>query len=132
MAHAGKGLLQEIERLFGAQHANCPDDKRRAGHNQLRLAHGRRIKLSRVYAVVTKLNTFGLDVLVLDVQSYRREDNSLEHEVQSVVEVFVVDGANWQQRGPMVGGTFTPVRDQLGYPPFGEPYDPVAIAKKGL
>jgi NAD(P)-dependent dehydrogenase (short-subunit alcohol dehydrogenase family) len=32
----------------------------------------------------------------------------------------VVDGANWQQRGPSVGGTFTPVRDQMGYPPFGE------------
>jgi NAD(P)-dependent dehydrogenase (short-subunit alcohol dehydrogenase family) len=47
-------------------------------------------------------------------------------------EIFVVDGANWQQRGPMVGGTFTPVRDQLGFPPFGEPYDPVAIAKGKL
>jgi len=46
--------------------------------------------------------------------------------------VLVVDGANWQQRGPMVGGTFTPVRDQLGYPPFGASYDPVAIAKKAL
>ena len=34
--------------------------------------------------------------------------------------------------GPMVGGTFTPVRDQLGYPPFGEAYDPVGIAKKNL
>jgi NAD(P)-dependent dehydrogenase (short-subunit alcohol dehydrogenase family) len=44
----------------------------------------------------------------------------------------VVDGANWQQRGPNVGGTFTPVRDQMGYPPFGETYDPVAIARKGL
>jgi hypothetical protein len=43
-----------------------------------------------------------------------------------------VDGANWQQRGPTVGGTFTPVRDQLGYPPFGTPYDPVKIAKKSL
>jgi hypothetical protein len=31
-----------------------------------------------------------------------------------------------------VGGTFTPVRDQLGYPPFGTPYDPVQIAKKSL
>jgi NAD(P)-dependent dehydrogenase (short-subunit alcohol dehydrogenase family) len=47
-------------------------------------------------------------------------------------EIFVVDGANWQQRGPMVAGTFTPVRDQMGFPPFGEPYDPVAIAKKML
>lgn len=47
-------------------------------------------------------------------------------------EVFVVDGANWQQRGPTVGGTFTPVRDQLGYPAFGTPYDPIAIAKKAL
>jgi NAD(P)-dependent dehydrogenase (short-subunit alcohol dehydrogenase family) len=44
----------------------------------------------------------------------------------------VVDGANWQQRGPNVGGTFTPVRDQLGYPPFGEKYDPQAIARKNL
>jgi len=44
----------------------------------------------------------------------------------------VVDGAHWQQRGPMVGGTFTPVRDQLGYPPFGEPYDPIEIAKRRL
>ena len=32
----------------------------------------------------------------------------------------VVDGANWQQRGPSAGGTFTPVRDQMGYLPFGE------------
>jgi NAD(P)-dependent dehydrogenase (short-subunit alcohol dehydrogenase family) len=47
-------------------------------------------------------------------------------------EIFVVDGANWQQRGPMVGGTFTPVREQMGYPPFGEPYDPVKIAMKKL
>ena len=46
--------------------------------------------------------------------------------------ILVVDGANWQQRGPTVGGTFTPVRDQLGYPPFGTPYDPVKIAKKSL
>jgi NAD(P)-dependent dehydrogenase (short-subunit alcohol dehydrogenase family) len=46
--------------------------------------------------------------------------------------ILVVDGANWQQRGPTVGGTFTPVRDQLGYPPFGTPYDPVQIAKKSL
>jgi NAD(P)-dependent dehydrogenase (short-subunit alcohol dehydrogenase family) len=46
--------------------------------------------------------------------------------------VLVVDGANWQQRGPMVGGTFTPVREQMGFPPFGESYDPVAIAKKNL
>jgi NAD(P)-dependent dehydrogenase (short-subunit alcohol dehydrogenase family) len=44
----------------------------------------------------------------------------------------VVDGANWQQRGPNVGGTFTPVRDQLGYPPFGEDFDPIAIARKSL
>ncbi len=44
----------------------------------------------------------------------------------------VVDGANWQQRGPTVGGTFTPVRDQMGYPPFGEDYDPIAIARGGL
>jgi NAD(P)-dependent dehydrogenase (short-subunit alcohol dehydrogenase family) len=44
----------------------------------------------------------------------------------------VVDGANWQQRGPNVGGTFVPVRDQLGLPAFGEDYDPIAIAKKKL
>lgn len=41
----------------------------------------------------------------------------------------VVDGANWQQRGPTTGGTFTPVREQMGYPPFGEPYDPIEIAR---
>jgi NAD(P)-dependent dehydrogenase (short-subunit alcohol dehydrogenase family) len=46
--------------------------------------------------------------------------------------VLVVDGAHWQQRGPTVGGTFTPVRDQMGYPPFGESYDPIAIAKKNI
>lgn len=44
----------------------------------------------------------------------------------------VVDGANWQQRGPNVGGTFTPVRDQLGLPAYGEDYDPVALAAKKL
>jgi NAD(P)-dependent dehydrogenase (short-subunit alcohol dehydrogenase family) len=44
----------------------------------------------------------------------------------------VVDGAHWQQRGPTVGGTFTPVREQMGFPPFGEPYDPVEIAKRRL
>lgn len=44
----------------------------------------------------------------------------------------VVDGANWQQRGPTVGGTFTPVREQMGYPPFGEDYDPDLIAKRRL
>ena len=44
----------------------------------------------------------------------------------------VVDGANWQQRGPTAGGTFTPVRDQMGYPPFGVDYDPIAIARGGL
>lgn len=46
--------------------------------------------------------------------------------------VLVVDGANWQQRGPTVGGTFTPVRDQMGFPPFGEKYDPIEIAKRRL
>jgi hypothetical protein len=24
------------------------------------------------------------------------------------------------------------VREQMGYPPFGQPYDPITIAKKGL
>lgn len=44
----------------------------------------------------------------------------------------VVDGAYWQQRGPMAGGTFVPVREQMGYPPFGESYEPMAVAKARL
>jgi NAD(P)-dependent dehydrogenase (short-subunit alcohol dehydrogenase family) len=46
--------------------------------------------------------------------------------------ILPVDGALSQFRGPQSWETFVPIRDQLGYPAFGEPYDPVEIAMRSL